>query len=183
MKKILSLVSMVFYISCLIAQSNQTTKTQYQFPQIGWTFFAPDSLKLFDSSSNTLNPTPEIEIWRKQLMFMNDKNTLILSITRSNQKGIDWANVHKKEEQHFYDQSRIRQPSIQFDSTSSIITLDSKEFAKFTVTGKEDGKIIRNHVQLSSYINGYRFNIVYEFKSAEIQKQIEDSLANGKFVQ
>mgnify|MGYP000897095478 CR=1 FL=1 len=182
MKKALLVIFLSFSISFSIAQSDETIKNKYTFPQIGWIFSAPDSFKLIDSSSTRLNPTTEIEIWRKQLMFTNNRNSLILSITKSSQKGIDWENIHKKEEKHFFDQSRIRQPSIQFDSLSTNLKIDSRIFAKFVVTGKENGKIVRNHVQLSSYINGYRFYIVYEFSDKEFQEQIEKSIMNGKFV-
>ena len=115
-------------------------------------------------------------------MLTNNRNPLILSITKSSQKGIDWENILKKEKKQFFDQSRIRQPSIQFDSLSTTLKIDSKLFVKFVVTGKENGKIVRNHVQLSSNINGYRFHIVYEFIDKEFQEQIEKSIMNGKFI-
>jgi hypothetical protein len=176
MKRLVILTSLFICSQFVIGQSQK-----YTFEQIGFIFTPPVGYSLIDSSINTESPTEDIKYWRKQFMFFKDGNYLMLSISTSTQKGIDWNNIFKKEAKHFFNQISIQKPSLSFDTSSTIMSIDSQVFNKFTITGKENGQVSYNHIQLANYMNGYKINIAYNFKSEENAIEIENALRVSKF--
>ena len=176
-------IVLLICLTCMVSTYSQTSKQNefFTISKISLSFYPPDGFKLVDSSSFEISPNPKIKVWHQRFKFTKGSSTLNFSISTSTQKDMDWANIHNVEAKHFFDQVIAENPGTNFDSTLSTISIDSKEFNKFFVTGKKDGVITYNNVQLSSFVKGYRVIIAYHYKTPEIAAQIENALAAAKF--
>ena len=72
-------------------------------------------------------------------------------------------------------------PSAQFDSVTTLVTIDSVLFSKFLTVGKQNGKVIYQSIMLGKFYKNYDLNIFYVCVDENIETEIEEMLRQSKF--
>ena len=168
-----------FFLLQLDAQPSQSTRP-FTFQQLNLGFAAPEAFKLVDSSTRTHSLNPDVQVWRQHFIFQYNDASISASISTSTQTNIDWDNVYRKEAKQYYDQMRIRNPDIQYDSSFSTYIIGAHVFNKFVVTSTENCKL-KTHTQYSRMHQGYKVNIGTTFTDADTGIVLEDFLKSFHF--
>ena len=174
------LLLLIFSNSLLfcVAQPGQ----QITINEIGWTFTVPETYKLMDSSTKTYKIAPEVDYWTKRFMFLNNLNIFsaaISSVTNNSENERD--RMYKMERNRSYEVHSKQKASLKIDSSTTITMVGNVPFYKFAITGKENGIVTYNHIELSKVYKGYKCMIVYTFKDILEGSEIEKILLNSKF--
>lgn len=173
------LIISFFLLLQLAAQPSQSTRP-FTFQQLKLGFAAPEAFKLVDSSTRTHSLNPDVQVWRQHFIFQYKDAAISASISKSTQTNIDWDNVYRKEAKQYYDQMRIRNPGIQYDSSFSTHIIGAQVFNKFVVTSTEKGKL-KTHTEYSRMHQGYKVNIGTTYTDADTGKVLEDFLKSFHF--
>jgi len=173
---LLTLVNLSFYSD---AQSNR----EITITEIGWTFMPPEGFKLMDSSIKTYKVSPEVDYWSKTIVLQKSKNLLTASISFfTNENELERERMYKVERNRSYNIATKQKPNLKLDSSTTIAKVGDLSFNKFTVSSKENGVLVYNHVELTKFYKGYKCMIVYNCIDRTIGDEIEKLLQASKFV-
>ena len=186
------LLSFSFLSSC----SQQSSKTLF-FEKIGWTITVPTDFDFLDSNtiannaargSKTIDSMSHIKFDASKvnrLISIKKNNNYLLAtinpIDTVNNKG--WENQIEEKKNLFYDIMVRKIPTMKFDSSTTLETIDKLVFEKFTITAIKNGNAIVHTIYYSKLYKSYDFEINSIFMDDKIGNQINTILKDSKFTQ
>ena len=168
----------------------------FTFNDIGWTINLPEGFELLDSTSvaarmakgrqavESTNGDKMEAMERKQLIIAkkNGSNYFGCSLTPFDEvKDGSWQSTNQKQRELAFETMVKKVPSAQFDSVTTLVTIDSVLFSKFLTVGKQNGKVIYQSIMLGKFYKNSDLNIFYVCVDENIETEIEEMLRQSKF--
>lgn len=182
-------------LTCLLFKFSTAQDRVYTFKEVGWTISLPSDYRVLDSAEIAAKS----EKGKKAIEDANDVKTdisdtkTLISATK-NRFNIfnstitpydpdtdgDFEAVSQGIKEAIYKTLKESMEA-DFDTVSSVATIDGLDFDKFLITVNIKGKALLHMALLTKLYKGYDFGITYLYMDDSIRDEIESMLSNSKF--
>ncbi len=186
---------LLFFLLSTFFSCEQKLTRPFTFKEIGWTIDLPEGFEVDDSASAAAKMAASkksmeainvnmVALETKHLIVAkkNVSNYFICSLTPFDESEYgSWLNATQKIRDISFESQSKKSPLAQFDSLTSLITIDTLSFSKFLITIKENNQLVYHSVMLSKLYKGYDLKISYGCSDNDVAKEIKEMLRRSKF--